>query len=126
MARWAVLLCAGCVQTLVSDVCAPILVEEPRAARRVEECPVTRPGPTFSSAGEPPCEAEGQRCYYGAMVCLCRRRDHFARWICATDDCLEPSGRCVPGTKCDFGFEDTQICSSNHAWISVTRVRATP
>ena len=122
MARWLALLCAGCVQTIGSDARAPILVEPAARPVVVEACPPTRPGPTFSSAGEPPCEPEGRRCYYGAMVCLCRRRDHFARWICATDDCLEPDGRCVPGTKCDFGFEDTQVCSTHRTWISVTRV----
>jgi hypothetical protein len=81
---------------------------------------VARPGPTFSSAGEPPCEPEGRRCFYESITCVCRRKDRWARWACVPDECLVPDGRCAPGTKCDYGFEDTQLCSPYRHWIAMT------
>lgn len=117
MARWIALLLASCAESIPVEKTANVeRVEAPAAA---EECPVTRPGPTFSSAGEPPCADEGQRCFYGPITCLCVRRDRFARWACVPDECL--SEPCAAGTKCDFGFQDSRLCDRWGRWIAVER-----
>jgi len=114
MARFIALLLASCAESIPVEKTAP--VEAPAPA---EACPVARPGPTFSAAGEPPCAGEGQRCYYDAIACLCVRRDRFARWMCAPDECFhEP---CTTGARCDFGFQDSRVCDRWGRWISVER-----
>jgi hypothetical protein len=116
MARWlALVLAAACAES-IPDRALSLTVESTAA-----DCPRFQPGPTFSTAGEPPCSQLGRRCYYGAIACQCERRDPTARWGCVRDECRAPSGACEPGTKCDYGFEDSEVCNSYRVWISTRR-----
>lgn len=117
MARWIALLLASCAESIPVEKTAS--VERAEAPSPAEQCPVARPGPTFSPAGEPPCASEGQRCFYGALTCVCAQRDRFARWACVPDECLRDA--CTPGAKCDFGFQDSRFCDRWGRWITVER-----